>query len=145
MDIKLIYDGQFFTGDIALNSNDLAIDNSLENAVFISLFTDKRAMVDNEFKKGWWADSYANNEGDEIGSKLWLLGREKVMPLVLIRAKEYSNEALMWLKEDGLVKDYRVEVEMMRHDALKIKVTLILNDGDNESFTHNLELKNALA
>lgn len=136
MDIKLIYDEQFFMGDIALDANDLAIDLSLETAVFISLFTDKRALVNNELQRGWWADSYADNEGDEIGSKLWLLSREKVIPLVKIRAKEYSEKALMWLKEDGLVKDFKVEIESLRHDALKIKVTLFLSNNSNEIFSY---------
>jgi len=145
MDIKLVYDEQFFMGDLELIAHELAIDTSLETAVFISLFTDKRALVNNELQKGWWADSYADIKGDEIGSKLWLLSREKVMPIVKVKAKEYSEQALVWLKEDGLVKDFKVEIIMLRNDALKIKVTLFLSNGSNEIFSYSMERQNALA
>ena len=53
--------------------------DSLSRAVVISLFTWQRASqsdeVDNDQRMGWWGDTFAENKGDKIGSKLWLLLR----------------------------------------------------------------------
>lgn len=150
MDIQLFFDEKFFIGDIGLDSNslsrDLAIDTTLKTAVLISLFTDRRAIIDDKQERGWWADSYneLGSNADEIGSKLWLLSREKVTPLVLVRAKEYAIEALQWLKEDGLVKDFSINVASSQKDSFVIKVKLHINELLTESFSHTFGGQNGL-
>lgn len=145
MDIQLIFDNQFFLGDLSAGEHDLNTDEGLKTAVFISLFTDKRAIVEGEAQRGWWGDSYPEVEGDEIGSKLWLLGREKVMQDVRIRAKEYAQEALEWLKEDGLVKAVSVTIESpqsSRNDALIIKVALQIDSQTTHEFSYDFGVNN---
>jgi phage gp46-like protein len=43
---------------------------------------------------------FADLEGDQIGSKLWLLRREKQLPSTLVRYEEYARESLQWLIDD---------------------------------------------
>lgn len=97
--------------DLQLAGGDLMRDDSLLTAIIISLFTDRQAEPGDELpaggndRKGWWADatlpaSLAGGK-DKIGSRLWLLKREKQLPIVLTRIKEYAEEALAWLVTDG--------------------------------------------
>lgn len=87
----------------------------LVRAVIISLFTWRRANPDDELpgdmKMGWWGDSFPTVPNDRIGSRLWLLARAKIIPETLLRAREYAEEALRWLVEDGVASRIEVEVE----------------------------------
>ena len=92
--------------DWAIKDQDLAGDDGLETAIILSLFTDRRALEDDPLpdgsddRRGWWADAYVGQ--DHIGSRLWLLEREKDTREVVNRARDYAEEALQWLVEDGI-------------------------------------------
>lgn len=107
-------------------------DQLLARAVVISLFSDKRAsedeVPDGGTRRGWWGDTYADNKGDQIGSKLWLLQREKLTNETLMRAKEYTEESLQWLITDRVVSRIDVSVERSRADGINISVTLFKPD-----------------
>ena len=103
--------------DWAIQRGDLAPDDGLETAVILSLFTDRRARPDDPLpdgsdRRGWWADAYprasARAGQDPIGSRLWLLEREKDTREVVNRARDYAEEALQWLVDDGIAE--RIEV-----------------------------------
>ena len=113
-DIKLNTSaGLFF--DLQMQKNDLAFDDTLKTAVIVSLFTDRRVTVDElptgeKDRRGWWADAL-NDDQDLIGSKLWILKREKITQDVLDRAKKYCEEALQWLIDDRIAQSVTVFVE----------------------------------
>lgn len=94
-------------GNIAQDGTDMLTDDSLTSDVIISLYTDRRALDSDEIpggdtdRRGWWGDSFRPRP---IGSRLWLLSREKTLQSVLDRAAEYALEALLWLKEAQRVK-----------------------------------------
>lgn len=117
---------------LVLNGPDLLTDNSIETAVIISLFTDRRAQPSDPIpdgttdRRGWWADSFRKRP---IGSRLWLLGREKTLESVLERAKTYADEALAWMKLAGLVKSVTCTASRVAHDRLQLSVSLVLPDG----------------
>ena len=98
----------------------------LVRAVVISLFTWRRANPDddlpapgpNALRMGWWGDSFPAVPNDRIGSRLWLLSRAKLTNDTVIRAKEYADEALRWLIDDGVVA--RVDVEAARVDTFTL-------------------------
>ncbi len=95
--------------DVTFRSGDFLAEQGLETAVFISLFTDRRAEVEElppleVDTRGWWGDLFATDEGDEIGSKLWLLDRAAVTQDALNRAQEYAEQALQWLIDDGIAE-----------------------------------------
>jgi len=74
----------------------------LATAFRIALFTDARALDDDvlpdggEDRRGWWADMDAEAlwNGWPIGSRLWLLAREKITAETVTRAEQYCREAL---------------------------------------------------
>ena len=103
-------------GDWRLAGASLDDDDGLETAVILSLFTDRLADpgdtgLATTARRGWWGDAYAESAGDLIGSRLWLLAREKRTPVVLSRAELYAREALQWLVDDGVASSVTVQAQ----------------------------------
>lgn len=125
-----------------LNGTQVSADmtDSLSRAVVISLFTWQRASqsdeVDNDQRMGWWGDTFAENKGDKIGSKLWLLLRQKITEETLNRAQEYAYESLKWLIDDGICSDITVSVERDEDDPNRINLDVQLTTS-----TSNLTYK----
>lgn len=128
-DIALVWSE--VSADMAIEAGDIAIDDGLQTAVIISLFTDRRAedadTVPIEFgtdRRGWWGDAFPDEEGDRIGSKLWLLSREKQMQIVLDRARQYAREALQWLIDDRVCDQIDVAAEIVRPGWLGLDIVI---------------------
>lgn len=141
-DIRLVWDGS--GADCAVRLADLERDEDIETAVILSLMLDARARDDDALpdgsgdRRGWWADSAAPAaDGDRTGSRLWLLSREKTLPEVLRRARDYAEEALAWLLEDGAAKNVSVHAAMPRRGLLALTVVITLPDGSPRTFTVN--------
>ncbi|MBS4847103.1 MAG: phage GP46 family protein [Burkholderiales bacterium] len=102
-------------------------DDPLIQAVLISLFSWRRSNEDDgveiPYQQGWWGDTFADS-GDRIGSKLWLLRREKLTREVIARAKDYAEESLRWMVEDAVAKSVVVETER-DGDRLNMSVVVI--------------------
>lgn len=110
------------SGDISFSDKDFVTDDSLKSVILMSIFTDKR--VGNE--RGVWFDSY---EGFQLGSRLWLIDREKRMDQVPLRANEYVEEALSWLKEEGVIKSVKVDSYLDGSNMLQIPISVTKPDG----------------
>ena len=128
MDAQIVW--KSFGGDVALNGYDLQQESGLTTAVIISLFTDRRAANDDPLPsgatdlRGWWGDAFPDVEGDRIGSRLWLLSREKQTQLVVNRAQEYAQEALAWLMDDGIASAVNVVALIVRTGVLGLVITV---------------------
>lgn len=133
MDIALIQtEGGF---DIDLSGPDVKQDRGLRTAIIISLFTDRQAEPDDnipdgsENRRGWWADVFMGPDGSKIGSRLWLLSREKQTRDVLGRAVAYARESLQWLVVDGVARWIDVSAEWLRPGVLALYVQVYKHDG----------------
>lgn len=130
MDLAIGWDADELLGDLLVRDNDLATDECLRSAVFISLFTDKRATLedlgddDEADLRGWWGDSYPSVPGDQLGSHLWLLERELQTPAVLDRARSYARDALAWLLEDEIATRVSVTTSYPQRGVLAIDVDI---------------------
>ena len=129
MDIALIQQSNG-TFDIALDGPDLATDDGLQTAVIVSLFSDGRAHDDDTIsdgsmdRRGWWAAGINAVPGDVWGSRLWLLGREKQLTEVLPRAKEYAEESLRWLVDDGVARSVSATAVVVRDGVLGLQIEI---------------------
>lgn len=134
-DLALIWDAASFSGDLAVADGDLATDSGLRGAIMVSLFSDARARADDELpyegadRRGWWGDVGAQDAGDALGSRLWLLARAKRTPANLARAREAALEALDWLMRDGVVAELDVTSVDFAPDGLKVAVVLTRPGG----------------
>ena len=130
-DLALTWSNAAGNADLSIIDADLASDRGLETAVLLSLFTDRRAKNDDvppsgdpDDRRGWWADQFADVEGDLFGSRLWLLDRSTLTPEVAKRAEEYVREALAWMLADLVVASIGVTIDISTRDTMFIGVTL---------------------
>lgn len=126
------------TFDFAISKSDLLIDDGLRTAVTISLFTDKRVSKDEiqngQEQKGWWGDIFAEVDKDQIGSKLWLLDREKQTTETLAKAEEYAKEALQWMLEDEVASSVDVTASYPSRGILSIGVVITRPNGEKLNY-----------
>ncbi len=127
-DIKIIYDNDLAVGDFNFLNGDLEREEGLETSVLISLYTDARASEDDNVDdpndlRGWAGDLLPSND-DSIGSKLWLLDRSKATQENANKAKQYVQQALNWMIEDGVASKIDVVTSIVGYEETK---KLVLN------------------
>ena len=126
-DIRTAWNAATYAGDWLIEPPDLASGADLETAVLISLFTDRLADADDYIpaedgdRRGWWADTGKPASG-RIGSRLWLLAREKQTNETRLRAEEYATEALQWMLDDGVAD--RIDVAAAWADLGRLELTI---------------------
>lgn len=135
--------------DWVMAFGDLVKDDGLKTAVEISLFTDRLAQADDNLpdntgdRRGWWGDLPLNDVGngtpDYIGSRLWLLSREKATAKTAARAKNYAIEALQWLIDDGVADKVDVTTAWLAREALQISVSIIRQSGTGAAVNHRFD------
>lgn len=140
-DLSLTWSNVTGNADLSMIDGDLAVDRGLETAVLLSLFTDRRAANDDvppsgddTDRRGWWADQFADNEGDLIGSRLWLLDRSKLTNETMLRAKQYAAEALQWMIDDKVVSAVNVTVTKRGANGVLLAVELVRPGKDAVAF-----------
>lgn len=125
-----------FGADITVENGDLFPDNGLASAVLISLFTDARAPSEDSLpggensKRGWWGDMNQRS----TGSLLWLIQREKTLQEVAARAKEYSENSLDWMLEQGIAGTIAVEATIIKPQSLQIKIRI--SRGNSKQYSY---------
>lgn len=143
LDIQLAFDPDEMAFDIVETEEskrkDIQGDDGLFTAVIVSLFTDARAHDDDALpderlgvssdKRGWWGDLVPDIMGDgtelvSIGSRLWLLWREKELDSVVVRAQQYAEEALQWLIDQGYALSCSVTASHVESRHLGIDVRM---------------------
>lgn len=140
MDIQTRFIDMLEGADFAADSGmlGLAEDDGLETAILISLFTDARAdgpLDDGDLNlRGWWGDRFSPVAGDEIGSQLWRMTREKDRPDTLVRVKGYAQKALDWMIEDGLAESVMVQAWRYQPGVLALAVEVVPSVGAKKRF-----------
>lgn len=136
-DLALVWDSDALAADLVAEANDLVRDAGLETAILLSLYTDRRAEdgdvlpLGETDRRGWWGDAVPVVEGDRMGSRLWLLAREKQTDTVRRRAEEYVREALQWLVDDRVASRIEVAVSFPRSGAIGITVDIYRPGADS--------------
>ncbi|MDA5493836.1 phage GP46 family protein [Yersinia intermedia] len=118
-DIKTVWDVDASLGDWQTGHGGVLDGDDLHTAILLSLFTDRLARIDDAIdgddRRGWWGDSGALSA---IGSRLWLLRREKLTSQVAIKAEDYAAEALAWLTEDSVVTAINTRAQIIYPNTL---------------------------
>ena len=139
-DLALVWDNTRGCADLAMIDSDLASDRDLQTAVVLSLFTDRRAHSDDvppsgdaRDMRGWWADAFADVQGDLYGSRNWLLDRSVMNNESVLRATEFDREALQWMLDDKVVSAIDVTVTQTSTGVLHA-IHLTKPSGDRTTF-----------
>lgn len=109
--------------DIVIEGGDLRADEGLRTAALVSIFCDSRA-ADDEIPtgaepRGWWAEDL----GDEWGSKLWLLARGKRTEQTLQYARDYAARAFGWAVAQGVAQRVEVAADYGSQGELQLLVS----------------------
>lgn len=131
--------------DIALNNTkgywdfgisqigDFELDNGLQTAILVSLLSNARADASEipiiEFRDGWYGNLIWNQNGYQQGSKLWLLYQSRLTQEIILRAKNYTEIALNWMLEDGLLKNLVVNV--IQNDSISFTINIKADTSEN--------------
>lgn len=118
--------------------------SSLQVAVELSLFTDRRATSDEIEKfqrgaqkrtsrRGYWANSFREHVQ---GSGLWLIDREKRMAETIARAQSYATDALQWMTAEGVAQSVAATAEF-DGSILVLIVAIRKPDGQDVGFKYN--------
>lgn len=122
-DISSWWDVDQLRADWREGPGDLLEGDDLQTAIIISLFTDRVARsdddIDGDDSRGWWGDSGAETE---IGSRLWLLRRQKLTPAVALKAEDHCRDALSWLISDGVVGSIETATQIVHPRRLNIVI-----------------------
>ncbi len=132
-DIALAFSGTDLRADWLLGPRGLVAEAGLRSAVAVSLFSDALARTDDvipdgtDDRRGWWGDLPREGQPpDPLGSRLWLLVREKRTEKTRRRAEDYAKEALAWMVKDGVAAEVAVSASWggARGDQLRLVVTV---------------------
>jgi phage gp46-like protein len=128
--------------DINIIDGDFEQTGGFETAVYISLLCERRASPSEvariEMRRGWWGNLIWNDSGLEMGSKIWLLSQTRFDSLLTNRVKNYVEEALFWMIDDGYASNINVEVTAITSRSIFIKVDI--TTSNNELITSTFEV-----
>ncbi|CZX92357.1 phage GP46 family protein [Enterobacter hormaechei] len=132
-DIKTVW--KIDSGGWVSETGDLASGDDLGTAVLISLFTDQQARADDTYdgndRRGWWGDL---GEDYRIGSRLWLVYRQRLSRDTAEKAKDYAREALQWMLDDLIAESVEVTYRIVYPSSLYLYVEIKQPDGTKRSF-----------
>jgi phage gp46-like protein len=140
-DIALSWSNEIWRGDWSLAADGtLVSDNDLETAVLLSIFTDRTALPDDDIPdkgtiRGWWADTYRRYP---LGSRLWLLWREKQTETTRRRAEEYTRESLQWMIDAGVARTVGVRCTWIAMGFLEMLIDITPPGGDRRTWRYPL-------
>lgn len=140
-DIALVWSNELWRGDWSLGlDGTLTADRDLETSVLLSLFTDRTALPGDEIPdkgtiRGWWADTFRRFP---LGSRLWLLWREKQTETTRRRAEEYSRESLQWMVEAGVARSATTKATWIRRGWLELEITITAPGGERSVWRYPL-------
>ena len=133
-DITIENKSQIKEYDISILNGDLKECDDLDSAVIISLFTWARAAAgevdENAPRFGWFGDKIDADSTDSTGSKLYLLKRKKITNQTIMDAREYIEQALRWMIEDGVATEIKAEVERNASDVNRVDALVQIVRGD---------------
>ena len=112
----------------------LQVDNGLISAVELSLFTHRRAPEGTPLPgaaddtRGWWGDRFWRADFErpdyQIGSLIWLLYRDKITQQTMQRLKDYAEDAVAWMVQDGIIERATAVVTRESNDLLSFTLSV---------------------
>lgn len=111
--------------DLELANGDLVMDPGLATATIVSLWTDRRATLDDglavdDDPRGYWGD----REGDRWGSHLWLLERAKHTDDTLREAEHAARMSCDWMRRVGIAQRVTARASWAETGHLRVELTV---------------------
>ena len=124
--------------DLQIVDQDFAGVDGFESALVVSLFTDSRApssaVQSAENRRGWVGDVLTSNIGRALGSLLWTYDQSRLTREILNQVGDAAQNALLWMVEDGIIKDVQATVTQETKRGIVVNIKLITPDGKNQEY-----------
>lgn len=132
-DVAFVRDAEgVYDIDLDETNADAQLTGGLESAIFVSLFSDRRARADEVgdpmWRRGWIGDLLSDIPDDRHGSGLWLYEQSRLTPQIAAGVAAEARNALQWMIDDELCSSVSVVVErdpVQRAVMLNVTVELI--------------------
>lgn len=132
-------------------NRDLAVTDGLDSAIFVSLFSDRRAyedeIADPMQRRGWIGDLVSDVPGDRHGSGLWLYEQRRLgltgsvgSPAeTAIGIRIEAESSLEWMREEGLVTSQTAQATASTADRqVRLDVSLGYPGGSTAKKSYTL-------
>lgn len=125
--------------DIDFVDGDLKATDSFDTAINMTLYEERRADESeqpvNSLRRGWWGNELSDEDGFEIGSKLWQLYQARATENTNNRAVTTLQQAFAWFVEDGHATNIIVTSEL-KGNSIEPTVTILRSNNvvDSRSF-----------
>lgn len=109
-------------------------ENELESSVLFSLFSNQYISAEELNSEnslgGWWGDLITpETKIKRLGSKIYIMLRDKLLPDTKDKLKTYIEEALQWLIDDGVAVNLLVDVQKLTETSLASSVEIVRPQG----------------
>lgn len=129
--IAVVWDAALGHYDLAYDGG-LVDDDTLRTPVLVSLFSDglapRHSGLVGADRKGWWAWSASEPEGD-WGSRIWLLLREPLTALSAALLREYAEQALAWMIVRKMASAVAATTKQVSRESLELAIVITRGDG----------------
>ena len=151
-DLALAFSGVPLSCDLVFADGDLVLADTPVTPLLVSLGSDRRAAADDTLPQGitplnmpvrWnerrgWAGDALDRAGRRIGSRLWLLDREKATEETRLKGEGFAAEATAWLIDEfGITPE--IEVSIVRINPVTPMLQIIARvDGHSVTLRRRL-------
>jgi len=118
--------------DLVMEGPDLALDGSLQNAVLLSTFTNRRATAEDDVAVG--DDPQGYFAAPDWGSRWWTMIPQPLTSELLLKARDVMNEAFEWLVTEGIATSVTVTPSSPGNNILAADVVIEKPDGTLERY-----------
>jgi phage gp46-like protein len=113
--------------DITVVGGNISGHDGLRTAALMSLLCDREDDSTAE-RRGYWGD-VLDELGSHLGSRFWLLRRERATEQTRTRAIAYANEALGWMLTDQVASRIDVAGTWVRPGWLDLQIVITAPTG----------------
>ena len=122
--------------DLVFDGNDLVMGDAVESAIAVSLGSEKRSS--DKFSKnlgshGWWAEN--TFDGSVFGSEIYKVFSHKIESSTMLLLKQYAEDALKWLVDDGVVDS--IDVDVVAESVGAALTVVIVRNGEKSSYRYD--------
>lgn len=122
------------------DEGDLAMTDGYDSAVFISLFTARRARPDEVAaplnRRGWIGDMYSEPTNDPIGSGMWLYEQSRLDSITRAGIRMEAVQSLDWMAQERAIQGVGAEVTTdPANRSLSVSVSLTWPNFSVSTFT----------
>lgn len=133
----------FYDLAIDTSNRDFATVSGIETPVLCSLFSDRRASVDEVAdpwkRRGWIGNLVSDTPSDNYGSGLWLYEQRRATADVRTSLRMEVIQSLEWMREDGIVKYVDADINYDPAQR-KVSIRVLAVDKVGGESTHSFEL-----